>query len=211
MLDHDEVLRLYGPWKHRTPQDAADLLRDYPGRWWIAGGWAIDAFVGSGREHGDLDLGVPREEVEQFVDFVSSRLDVWAASGSLTPILPNRSTPILDECGNLWLRVSGAEPWEYDVLLENVRGTTWHYKRAPHVTRPLDECLWNRAGITYLRPEVQLLLKAKHARAKDTFDLNRCLPLLDEASLAWLGEALREESPDHQWLELLESRHRGRG
>jgi hypothetical protein len=46
MLDHEEVIRLYGPWGDRTPPDAAKLLRDYPGRWWIAGGWAIDAFVG---------------------------------------------------------------------------------------------------------------------------------------------------------------------
>ncbi|MGC0144559.1 nucleotidyltransferase domain-containing protein [Pseudactinotalea sp. Z1732] len=203
MLDHDEVVRLYGPWKHRTPEDAAQLLESYSGRWWIAGGWAIDAFAGSRREHGDLDLGIPREEAEGFVDFVSSTLDAWAAFGILAPILPNQDAQIPDRCGNLWLRASGADPWEYDVLLEEVRGITWHYKRAPHLTKPLVECLWEHDGITYLRPEVQLLLKAKHARPKDTLDLERCLPHLQEASLDWLEGALRQERPGHRWLKLL--------
>ena len=200
VLDHEEAVRLYGPWKHRTPEDAARLLRDYTGRWWVAGGWAIDAFVGSSREHGDLDLGIPRDEAEGFIEFVSSTFDAWAAAGSLTPILPNERSEIPDECSNLWLRASGADPWEYDVMLESVRSSTWHYKRAPHMTRPFDECLWTRSGISYLRPEIQLLLKAKHVRAKDMLDLERCLPHLDSASRTWLETTLRREHPQHPWL-----------
>jgi hypothetical protein len=205
VLDHDEVIRLYGPWRRRTPQDAARLLRDYTGRWWVAGGWAIDAFVGSPREHGDLDLGIPREEAEDFVAFVSSSLDAWAAAGSLTPILPNRGSRIPNDVGNLWLRASGADPWEFDVMLESVRDSTWHNKRAPHVTKPFNECLWTREGISYLRPEIQLLLKAKHVRAKDTLDLERCLPHFDVVSRTWLETILRQEYPQHPWLTLLTS------
>lgn len=52
-VDHDETERLYGPWAARTPDDAVDLFEGYAGRWWIAGGWAIDAFTGV-RPHGDL-------------------------------------------------------------------------------------------------------------------------------------------------------------
>lgn len=50
---------------------------------------------------------------------------------------------------------------------------------------------------------LQLLLKSTHARAKDTYDLERCLPDLDTASVAWLMAALRQQSPDHPWLRLL--------
>jgi hypothetical protein len=203
VFDHDEMVRLYGPWRHRTPQDAARLLRDYPATWWIAGGWAIDAFVGSARKHGDLDLGIPREDAEHFVDYVSTSLYVWAAAGSLTPILPNQDRRIPNDCGNLWLRASGADPWEYDVMLETVRDNTWHYKRAPKITKPLDDCLWTHEGITYLRPEIQLLLKAKHVRAKDTLDLKRCLPHFDRLSHAWLEKVVRQQYPQHPWLKLL--------
>jgi hypothetical protein len=199
VLDHAEVVRLYGPWKVRTPSDAADFLRRYPGSWWIAGGWAIDAFTGTARAHGDLDIGIPRTEVEDFVEFVGTALDVWAAAGSLTPLLRDGSY-VPDDCGNLWLRASGADPCEYDVLLEDVRDETWVYKRAPHISRPLSHYLWSRDGITYLRPEVQLLLKAKHARTKDTLDLERCLPHLDDDSRTWLTRSLRQDDPQHPWV-----------
>lgn len=203
MLDHEEIVRLYGPWKHRTPLDAADLLDGYTGHWWVAGGWAVDAFTKTSRAHGDLDIGIPRESREQFIDFVSPHLDVWAAAGSLTPLRPEVGMRMPETCGNLWLRRSGPEPWEYDVILEHVQGDTWTYKRDPSLTRSLSDCLWNDNGITYLRPEVQLLLKAKHPRVKDTADLERCLPHLDGANRAWLAWVLRTEDPDHAWLERL--------
>jgi hypothetical protein len=86
--DHDEVVRLYGPWRARTPPDAAALLVGYPGRWWIAGGWAIDAFSDTVRSHADLDIGIPRADAAGFAEFAAATFDVWAAAGSLTPLPP---------------------------------------------------------------------------------------------------------------------------
>ncbi|SEH93537.1 MULTISPECIES: hypothetical protein [unclassified Leifsonia] len=201
MLDHEEIVRLYGPWRSRTPQDAAALLAVYGGQWWIAGGWAIDAFVGSSREHGDLDLGIPRGSLEGFIDFVSPGLDVWAAAGSLTSLFGGSAPQLPESVGNLWLRASGADPWEYDVMLEAVEGGTWTFKRDARITRPLIDCLWEHHGFTYLRPEIQLLLKAKDLRPKDDFDFERCLPILEASNLAWLAGALVAAHPDHPWIE----------
>ena len=203
MLDHDSVVRLYGPWKRRTPGDAAALLSAYDGPWWIAGGWAIDAFVGSSREHGDLDIGIPAASLQRFVAFVARDLDAWAAHGSLTPLFSGDGCRLPDGCGNVWLRASGGDPWEYDVMLERVQGETWICKRHAGVTRPLADCLWEHQGRTYLRPEVQLLLKALDARAKDAFDLERCLPVLGEADREWLERSLRIVHPDHPWIEVV--------
>lgn len=200
VLDHDEVVRLYGPWRSRSPEDAAAQLAGYRGRWWIAGGWAIDAFVGSSRPHGDLDLGIPRESFRAFVDFVSPGLDVWAAAGSLTPVSGPSAMPLPEGAGNLWLRGSGADPWEYDVLLESVVDGLWTYKRDDRISRPLADCLWDREDIAYLRPEVQLLLKAKNARPKDDVDLERCLPELSAGDRAWLLQALSTAHPGHPWI-----------
>jgi hypothetical protein len=198
VLNAAEVVRLYGPWKARTPRDAATFLRGYSGRWWIAGGWAIDAFVKTARPHGDLDIGIPRTEVDGFVEFAGASFDVWAAAGSLTPLLDGRSA-VPEQCGNLWLRISGADRWEYDIQLNDVDGEIWRYKRDPNITRVLDDCLWSHEGITYLRPEIQLLHKAKHLRDKDTVDFRRCWPLLDESSRTWLTQSLLAENPRHPW------------
>ncbi|MGN6760126.1 MAG: hypothetical protein ACTHJI_02175 [Leifsonia sp.] len=147
--------------------------------------------------------GIPRQSVAGFVNFIAPRLDAWAAAGSLTPVFRDSVAQLPETIGNLWLRASGGDPWEYDVMLEPVEADTWIFKRDARVTRPLTDCLWERRGVTYLRPEVQLLLKAKNVRAKDDIDFDRCVPILDATDLAWLGRALRTAHPGHPWIERL--------
>lgn len=55
---------------------------------------------------------------------LAGRLDVWtAADGGLRPLLPSddpegaADTVLPLGCGQVWVRRSGIEPWEYDVLL----------------------------------------------------------------------------------------------
>ncbi len=150
MLDHDEIVRLYGPWQARTPQDAAELFAGYDRPWWIAGGWAIEAFTGVPRDHGDVDPSIPRSDIGALRRHLAGRLDVWEAdSGTLRPLLDG-DDEVTDECENLWLRPSGAEPWEYDVILMHTTPTTWTFKRDARISRPLAEILWERDGIRYL-------------------------------------------------------------
>jgi hypothetical protein len=153
-------MKQYGPWRAQTPRNAAELLGAYGGRWWIAGGWAIEAFTGVPRQHGDLDLSIPRSDVAALHEYVAGFLDVWQADkGDLRPLV-HPTDPLSATCGNLWLRPGGAEPWEYDVVLMHITGATWTYKRDARISLPLEEILWAREGISYLRPEVQLLHKA---------------------------------------------------
>jgi hypothetical protein len=125
VLDHAEVVRLYGPWKVRTPREAVDFsaVTRVGGGSQAVGDRCIHR---DPRAHGDLDIGIPRSDAESFIKFVGASLDVWAAAGSLTPLsIAGSSVP--EDCGNLWLRPSGADPWEYDVLLDHVREQTWVY------------------------------------------------------------------------------------
>lgn len=204
MLEHDESVRLYGPWRRRVPADAARLFGGYPGRWWIAGGYAIEAFTGIPRPHGDLDPSIPRSDVALLRQHLASRLDVWAADdGTLRPLIGPLDDSIPATCGNLWLRAGGADPWEYDVILMDVTGSPWTYKRDARVSRPIDEILWQRDGISYLRPEIQLLHKAPGLRTKDRADFAACLPLLDPTARRWLRSAMDVAHPDHPWLDEL--------
>ena len=204
-LSECELVRLYGPWAGRTPADGIRLLEGYPGRWWVAGGWAIEAFTGVVREHGDLDLEIPRRELPLLRRHLAARLDVWtAAGGSLKPLLPEETdadpeTVLPEGCGQVWLRLSGQEPWEYDVLLTPGTGDVWEYKRDSRIRRPWSDVLWSSDGVSYLRPEVQLLLKAKGLRPKDQRDFDATVQLLDTGSISWLRDALELAHPGHPW------------
>jgi hypothetical protein len=203
VLDHDEIVRLYGPWRPRTPEDAAALFDGYGGVGWIAGGWAIEAFTHVHRPHDDIDPSVPRSDIPTLRAHLSGRFDIWEANdGTLRPLV-SQADVVSETCDDLWLRPSGADPWEYDVKLMHATSTTWTYKRDPRVTLPLPEILWSRDGIPYLRPEVQLLHKARGLRPKDQSDFDACLPLLDPEPRAWLREALDLAHPDHPWLRVL--------
>ena len=209
-LGGDELRRLYGPWAGRTPRDAAELFGDFPGRWWVAGGWAIEAFTGVERPHSDLDVEVPRSELPALRRYLAGRLDAWTASdGALTPLLPgdDPDAPADDVlpsgCGQLWTRRSGTDPWEYDILLGATDGDQWQFTRDHRITRPLDDVVWVRDGVRYLRPEVQLLLKARGRRPKDQRDFEVTLPLLDAGSRRWLLGSLQIAHPDHPWTRSL--------
>ncbi len=204
-LSHDEIVRLYGPWVVRTPADAQALFAGYPGRWWIAGGWAIQVYTGVSREHGDLDPSIPRAELPLLRRHLAGRLDLWSADqGALSPLLPgDLDDGLPDTCENVWARSNGAEPWEYDIILMTSRATTWTFKRDARINRPLDETVWSRDGIDYLRPEIQLLHKANRVRPKDQHDFDTTVPLLDRSDRNWLRSAITLVHPGHRWLSTL--------
>ncbi len=206
-LGSAELERLYGPWAGRTPADAARLLAGHPGPWWVAGGWAVQAFTGVERPHADLDLEVPRVDLPLLRRHLAGRLDVWAAfDGALRPLLPeddptgSADAVLPPGCGQVWLRPGGAAPWEYDVLLMPGDRSTWTFKRDRRLRRPLDEVVWSQDGVPYLRPEVQLLLKARGLRPQDQHDFELAAPLLDGPSRRWLRESLALVHPGHRWL-----------
>ncbi|WP_045279086.1 nucleotidyltransferase domain-containing protein [Microbacterium oxydans] len=202
-MDHNEIVRLYGPWNPRTVIDVIELFEGYPGRWWIAGGWAIEAFTGVSRPHSDIDPSIPRSDANRLRAHVVDRLDVWAANqGDLLP-LANPDRPVPDTCSNLWLRPNGATPWEYDVILMDATPALWTYKRDPRVTLPFDKILWSQAGVEYLRPEIQLLHKAPGLRPQDRLDFDAARSSMSDEASAWLRCALETAHPGHPWIEEL--------
>lgn len=204
-VDHDELLRIYGPWRTRTPADVAELLADYQGRWWVAGGWSLEAFSGVPRDHGDVDPSVPRSELGLLRRYVAGRIDLWSADQETLRILLPEDVGaddhlVPDSCENVWARRSGADPWEYDIILMTTVEDRWVFKRDSRTSLPLDEIVWTKDGVTYLRPEIQLLHKAAGLRPKDQADFDAVQPLLDAGARHWLREAIALTHPGHRWL-----------
>ena len=179
------------------------MLDGLPVRWWIAGGQAIDLFVGSPtRHHQDVDVVVLRPDqliVQAHLDGCDlrvahdGRLIRWAAGQLLAP----------HEHG-IWARPNPASLWRLELLVDDVLDGQWVYRRNPVVRLPLDRLGQTTAtGLPYLRPEVVLLYKTKQPRAPDEHDAGVAIPRLSGSERAWLAAAIAKDTPDHHWLPLL--------
>lgn len=204
-LTDAEFERIYGRCAPNEPRDAAAAFAGYPGLWWIAGGWSVEAFSGISRPHHDCDPSILRADLDAFRDHVRGTYDVWVvSSGALKPLLPGQSLedaePLPHGWGQVWLRRGADQPWEFDVLLAPGDRDTWVYKRDESVTMPMSAALWERDGIRYLQPQIQLLYKAKGLRPQDQADFETAAPLLSSEQRDWLREMLQRTLPDHPWL-----------
>lgn len=85
----------------------------------------------------------------------------------------------------------------------STEGDRWVYKRDPTISLPLDRVVWTKDGMSYLRPEVQLLHKARGLRPKDQEGFEAVLPFLEQREGAWLRESLMTTQPNHVWLKTL--------
>jgi hypothetical protein len=191
-----------GNWEPLSVAAVAELLAGVQAPWWIAGGWAIDLFVGGpGRQHADIDVLVLRRDLGS----VQEQLRGWelhAADppGRLRPWGTGEQLP--PQVHDIWCRPSATSPWALQLMVDDTIGEDWVYRRDPRIRRPVST-LAGPASTTerlVLAPEVQLLYKSAHPRAKDVDDLRRSLAFLGNDRRNWLRMALTLVDPAHSWL-----------
>lgn len=202
MADATHSLGIWRPW---SPQAVAAFMAPLAGPWWIAGGWAIDLFLGrQTREHEDIDVQTLRRD-QHAVRALFGGWDVQAAlpppRDETWPFRSWRLGELLDPGEHdIWLRPTPTEPWAIQLMIADTVGETWLSRRTPEITRPLAELGGVTAdGIPYLAPEVQLFYKAKNARPKDEADFAQALPALSPERRLWLDNALAVAHPAHPW------------
>lgn len=188
-------------WDPLTPRGVARLLGACPAMWWIAGGCAIDAFVGrfDRRVHGDIDVGLFARDQE----LVRAELEGWELYCADPPgtLRAWRAEEHLEEpIHDVWARLSRHEPWKLALLLNPSAGDEWVYRRDARITLPAPGLVWELDGIRYLAPEVQLLFKSKGMRPQDEQDFEDAAPLLRADQRGWLRASLGLVDPDHPWL-----------
>ena len=189
-----------GHWCPLQPRAVATLLANINAPWWVAGGWALDFFLGfETRSHDDLDVGVLRRDVTA----VTANFPGWeffeAKSQALYRLEPGESPR--PEVNSLWCRPSSATGWSFELMLDEADGDTWVFRRLPTIRRSLAEAIRRSPdGIPFLAPEVQLLYKARLPREKYLEDFERVLPRLAHGERAWLRGALSSVDPEHAWL-----------
>jgi hypothetical protein len=103
---------------------------------------------------------------------------------------------------NLWGRPRGSDSWVIEILLEEREGADWVYRRDPRIRRSADDILdRTRAGLPFLRPEIQLLYKSKDPRARDERDFAAAWSRLSSNARRWLTRALTSVSAVHPWVD----------
>jgi Aminoglycoside-2''-adenylyltransferase len=188
------------------PSDAGWLFAGLCGsRWWIAGGWAIDLWLGrQTRPHVDLDVAVLRSEQHQVQQYLQRRgwdLQVAVAPGVLAPWAPGR--PLEPGTHAVWCRPHPSSGWALELLFNDDAADCWLFRRDHRIHRPLRQLgMTTPSGIPHLRPEVVLLYKAKQQRPNDQADLRVALPRLPWADREWLANAIDLVHPGHPWAAL---------
>jgi aminoglycoside-2''-adenylyltransferase len=182
---------------------AVETLRRCPTAWAVAGGWAIDLFVGRRtRDHADLDIAVWRNDQHLLRACLETewQLDV-AENHQLRPWRVGEALrlPLFEIHAS-----SRRDPEQHLELLLNDRDAhSWIFRRDPRITYPLARTFLTSDGVHFLAPELVLLYKSKAPRATDHADFNSALPLLPEASRSWLHDAIETTDPTHIWLDAL--------
>jgi len=189
-----------GRWAPLTPRDVAEVMAGLGVRWWIAGGFALEAFAGrSWRGHEDIDIGVlardqaiVREHVEGWEPFAAD------PPGQLRPW--SKGEELREPVHDIWVRRGLGLPWAFQVMLNPGDAGALVYRREPSIRIRWEKALFEIDGVSYLAPEVQLLFKSKGRREKDERDLAEVLPLLGPERREWLAEMLARTDARHPWL-----------
>ena len=176
------------------------------GVWWaIAGGWAIDLWLGQvTRDHHDVEVAIRRHDQAVVHRKLAVQRDMLCidppGSGWRTWRGEEISRPSFQTKARL-----GAD--EFDLFLEDVEHDQWVFRRDPAVRRPFAEIAEPAAGrLPVLRPEIQLLYMAGHDEPKNQQDFAHTLPHLGAQAREWLHESLERAAPGHRWIDDLRQR-----
>jgi hypothetical protein len=187
-------------WERLSPRALATLLRNLEVPWWVAGGWAIDIFLGrQTRDHRDLDVALLRRDQAGLV----GRLPGWEFAYATTreTLVPWHGEPMEPPIQGIWARRPGplGGPWTCEFLLNETTRWEWVYRRHDAVRRLIEEIGSERDGVPYLRPEIVLLYKSTDLSATNEADFAAALPALDAAARRWLARSLDACLPGHSW------------
>lgn len=191
-----------GSWRPTHPREARTYLAAVTHTWWVAGGWALDLFLGNeSRPHKDLDIGILRCNAANVMAELSHFEFFEARDGRLYRLEDDAPRTTVN-C--LWGRPRGTDQWVLELLLDDSKHGEWIFRRDRDIRYPLDLLVQYDAGnIPYVAPEIQLLYKASRTRDGDEADFERVAPHLNPRARAWLCRAVTRLNGAHPWLRSL--------
>ena len=131
----------FGLWDPWQPEDVARFFSTAGVPWWIAGGWAIDLFLGEQtRAHEDIDVQILRRDQLN----VRALFQEWDIQGALSggPDIwpfwewePGQLLP--PSIHDVWCRPSKTDPWVLQLMIGDTDDGQWLFRRDARLRRPL--------------------------------------------------------------------------
>lgn len=178
------------------------LMAKFNKTWCVAGGWAIDLFIGKEtREHKDIEIAIFRKDQLHLKRY----LNEWDFKKVMKGEFYNWEDEFLELPIHEIHATHKLSGERIEVLLNDTEENYWKFRRDLRITAPLN-LVWSvsETGIPYLNPEIVLLYKAKNTREKDHQDFFTIIKdMLNNKQKQWLRNALELHEPQHKWLELL--------
>ena len=181
---------------------AAKIMHGFRGHWGIAGGWAIDLFVGRQmRPHADVDVAILRDDQARLRERLPDTRVDKVVDGQLVPWGSGErlELPIHE------VHVTWPDGFHLEFLLNEWDGASeeWMFRRDPRIRRAVDTVFAMGRGLPRLAPEVVLLYKSKGSGPKDDADFAAAVELMTPEQREWLRDALAATRAEHPWLAVL--------
>lgn len=191
-------------WSPLSPAEVGTAMAGASFDWWLAGGYALELFVGRAwRAHDDIDILVLRPDLAAALDHFAS-WDIWLADppGHLRPLIPEDADT---KAHDIWLRQQAEAPWALQIMVDEAKDNLWQSRRNMGLTLPRNDLGWrHESDLPCIAPQVQLFYKAKAPREKDETDFAQVAPSLDAAQRQWLRNAVTKTYGEtHRWLRAL--------
>ncbi|MFL6114722.1 MAG: nucleotidyltransferase domain-containing protein [Catenulispora sp.] len=186
-----------------TPVEVARRLAGVATPWYVAAGWALDLFRGGAqtRKHGDVEIAIPAADFPEVRDRFPGYVFDAVGDGQ---IWENAAPDALAATHQTWIRDPHTGGYLLDVFREPHDGQTWICRHDDALRLPYSEIILRTPdGIPFLAPELVLLFKAKHVRAKDQRDFDETVPHLTPVQRRRLAELVARVYPEHRWLSRL--------
>jgi len=190
------------------PVKVALLFKGFKKPWFIAGGWALDLYLGRvTRTHKDLEIAIFRHDQIALQNYLTD----W----KLKKIIPDSRGFFTTKPWKKgeWLELPvheisacrkksySAKPERLEILFNESYKKEWKFRRNTNIVLPLTKLgLLSEKRIPYLNPEIVLLFKAKSLTDYDEADFKTVYRVLSEESRKWLMQAIKTCYPAHPWL-----------
>src|SRR6266536_951059 len=154
----------YSTWQPLSVTEVAMLFANAPFTWGLAGGYAVEQFLGTAiREHDDIDIVIFRDDQHEVQRWLPD-WQLYAADppGTLRLWCPDEYLPY--GIHDIWGYRNGATAWQMQLMVLEAEREDWFSRRDRRICGRRDDLIVRYNGLPCVRIEVQLFYKAKGCR-----------------------------------------------